>query len=178
MRLKVKKIKGGQEDKPTKLEVIENNPLIAKALVDYAAEKNMAGSGMRMKGSGWWDDFVGFLKRNKIISTGTKIGAYIATALGNPAIGTALTAASGAAGALGYGHMGMMGCGRHMGMRGSGLVNQLSQVGTGEVFGRTGMIQNQKTTRMKGGAAKSNTSAVPTTTTYNSVYSSRSSKRM
>lgn len=160
-----KKMKGG-EDKPTKLEVIQDNPVIAKALVDFAAEKNMAGSGMRMKGSGWWDDFVGWLKRNKVISSGTKIAAYIATALGNPAIGTALGAASTASGALGYG------------MRGSGLVNQLSQVGTGEVFGRTGMIQNQKTTRMKGGAVRSNTSAVPTTTTYNSVYSSRSSKRM
>lgn len=164
MRLKVKKIKGG-EDKPTKLEVIQDNPVIAKALVDFAAEKNMTGSGMRMKGSGWWDDFVGWLKRNKVISSGTKIAAYVATALGNPAIGTALTAASGAAGALGYG------------MRGSGLVNQLSQVGTGEVFGRTGMIQNQKTTRMKGGASFTS-AAVPTTTTYNSVYSSRTGKRM
>jgi hypothetical protein len=156
-------MKGG-EDKPTKLEVIQDNPVIAKALVDFAAEKNMAGSGMRMKGSGWWDDFVGFLKRNKIISTGTKIGAYIATALGNPAIGTALTAASGAAGALGYG------------MRGSGYVNQLSQVGTGMVFNRGGLIQNQKTTRMKGGAMKANTAAVPTSTTYNSVYSQASGK--
>lgn len=164
MRLKVKKMKGG-EDKPTKLEVIQDNPVIAKALVDFAAEKNMTGSGMRMKGSGWWDDFVGWLKRNKVISSGTKIAAYVATALGNPAIGTALTAASGAAGALGYG------------MRGSGLVNQLSQVGTGEVFGRTGMIQNQKTTRMKGGASFTS-AAVPTTTTYNSVYSSRTGKRM
>jgi len=162
MRLKVKKIKGG-EDKPTKLEVISENPVIAKALVDFAAEQK--GSGMRMKGSGWWQDFVDFLKRNKVISSGTKIAAYIATALGNPAIGTALGAASTAAGALGYG------------MRGSGLVNQLSQVGTGEVFGRTGMIQNQKTTRMKGGASFTS-AAVPTTTTYNSVYSSRTGKKM
>jgi len=163
MRLKVKKMKGG-EDKPTKLEVIQDNPVIAKALVDFAAEKNMAGSGMRMKGSGWWDDFVGWLKRNKVISSGTKIAAYIATALGNPAIGTALGAASTASGALGYG------------MRGSGYVNQLSQVGTGDVFGRTGLIQNQKTTRMKGGA-RYTSAAVPTTTTYNSVYSASSGKR-
>lgn len=162
MRLKVKKMKGG-EDKPTKLEVIQDNPVIAKALVDFAAEKNMAGSGMRMKGSGWWDDFVGWLKKNKVISTGTKIAAYIATALGNPAIGTALGAASTASGALGYG------------MRGSGYVNQLSQVGTGMVFNRSGLIQNQKTTRMKGGAMK-NTAAVPTSTTYNAVYSQYSGK--
>jgi len=163
MRLKVKKMKGGQEDKPTKLEVIQDNPVIAQALVDFAAEKGMAGSGMRMKGSGWWGDFVNWLKVNKVISSGTKIAAYVATALGNPAIGTALTAASGAAGALGYG------------MRGSGLVNKLSQVGTGLVFNRSGLIQNQKTTRMKGGAMK-NTAAVPTSTTYNSVYSQASGK--
>jgi hypothetical protein len=160
MRLKVKKMKGG-EDKPTKLEVIQDNPVIAKALVDFAAEQK--GSGMRMKGAGWWDSFIDFLKRNKVISSGTKIAAYVATALGNPAIGTALTAASGAAGALGYG------------MRGSGYVNQLSQVGTGLVFNRGGLIQNQKTTRMKGGAMK-NTAAVPTSTTYNAVYSQRSGK--
>jgi hypothetical protein len=163
MRLKVKKMKGG-EDKPTKLEVIQENPVIAKALLDYAAEKGIqAGSGMRMKGSGWFDDFVGWLKRNKVISSGTKIAAYIATALGNPAIGTALGAASTASGALGYG------------MKGRGLVNQISQVGTGMVFNRGGLIQNQKTTRtMKGGRMTS--AAVPTTTTYNSVYSSRSAK--
>jgi trans-2-enoyl-CoA reductase len=158
MRLKVKKIKGGADEKPTKLEVIQDNPVIAKALVDFAAEKGMAGSGMRMKGSGWWGDFVDFLKRNKVISSGTKIAAYIATALGNPAIGTALTAASGAAGAIGFGY-----------------VNKLSQVGTGMVFNRSGLIQNQKTTRMKGGAMK-NTAAVPTSTTYNSVYSQASGK--
>jgi len=165
MRLKVKKmIKGGQEDKPTKLEVIQENPVIAKALLDFAAEKGIqAGSGMRMKGSGWWGDFLDFLKRNKIISGATKIGSYIATALGQPEIGVALNAASSAAGAFGYG------------MKGRGLVNQISQVGTGMVFNRGGLIQNQKTTRtMKGGRKTS--SAVPTTTTYNSVYSSRSAK--
>jgi hypothetical protein len=160
MRLKVKKMKGG-EDKPTKLEVIQDNPVIAKALVDFAAEQK--GSGMRMKGAGWWDDFVGWLKRNKVISSGTKIAAYVATALGNPAIGTALTAASGAAGALGYG------------MRGGGYVNKLSQVGTGDIFGRTGLLQNQDTRRMKG-RGKANTAAVPTTTTYNAVFSARSGK--
>lgn len=162
MRLKVKKIKGG-EDKPTKLEVIQDNPVIAKALVDFAAEKGLSGSG-RMKGAGsWWDSFIDFLKRNKVISSGTKIAAYVATALGNPAIGTALTAASGAAGALGYG------------MRGGDYVNKLSQVGTGEVFGRTGLLQNQDTRRMKG-RGKANTAAVPTTTTYNAVFSARSGK--
>jgi len=163
MRLKVKKMKGG-EDKPTKLEVIQDNPVIAKALLDFAAEKGIqAGSGMRMKGSGWWGDFVDFLKRNKIISGATKIGSYIATALGQPEIGVALNAASSAAGAFGYG------------MKGRGLVNQISQVGTGMVFNRGGLIQNQKTTRtMKGGRMTS--AAVPTTTTYNSVYSSRSAK--
>ena len=159
MKLKVKKmIKGGQEDKPTKLEVIQDNPVIAKALVDFAAEKGLSGSG-RMKGRGsWWSSFVDWLKANKVISSGTKIAAYVATALGNPAIGTALTAASGAAGAIGFGY-----------------VNKLSQVGTGMVFNRSGLIQNQKTTRMKGGAMK-NTAAVPTSTTYNSVYSQASGK--
>lgn len=159
MRMKMK-MKGG-EDKPTKLEIIKENPVIAKALIDYAAEKGLSGSG-RMKGSGsWWSGFLDFLKRNKIISGATKIGSYIATALGQPEIGVALTAASNAAGAFGYGR---------------GYVNQLSQVGTGEVFGRTGLVQNQKTTRMKG-AGTFTSAAVPTTTTFNSVYSARSGKK-
>lgn len=161
MRTKMK-MKGGADEKPTKLDVIKENPVIAKALVDFAAEKGISGSGMKQKGSGWWSDFVDWMKRNKVISSGTKIAGYIATALGQPAIGTALGAASTAAGAFGYGR---------------GYVNQLSQVGTGEVFGRTGLIQNQKTTRMKGGA-RYTSAAVPTTTTYNSVFSAKSGKKM
>ena len=150
-----KMIKGGQEDKPTKLEVIQENPIIAKALVDFAAQQK--GSGMKGSGS-WWNQFIQFLQRNKVISTGTKIASYIATALGQVPLATALTAASGVSGAVGFGY-----------------VNKLSQVGTGLVFGQTGLLQNQDTRRMKG-RGRANTAAVPTTTTYNAVFSARSGR--
>ena len=154
----IKKMKGGADEKPTKLEVIQDNPVIAQALVEFAAQQK--GSGMKMKGSGsWWSSFIDFLKRNKVISTGTKIASYIAGALGAVPLATALTAASSVSGAVGFGY-----------------VNKLSQVGTGMVFNRSGLIQNQKTTRMKGGAMRANTAAVPTSTTYNAVYSQSSGK--
>ncbi len=188
----------------------------------YAKENKQVGAGKkrRMKGRGFWDD-VGnwfyqagqdinqFLKDSKIVSN---VAAYALPILG--AMGGALLTANplgatagGIAGkstadyirSQGYGHMGMKGC---------GYVNQLSQVGTGIVFNRTGLIENQQTTRMKGGAIRggdyldtlsifaplagvtlrnlditqkrlkggANTAAVPTSTTYNSVYSQRSGK--
>ena len=157
MRLKVNKMKGG-EDKLTKLDVIQDNPVIQEALVKFAAEQK--GSGMRMKGSGWWSDFVSWLKRNKVISIATKIGGAIAGAVGALPLATALGAISTGSSALGYGY-----------------VNNLSQVGTGMVFNRSGFIQNQKTTRMKGGAVNFTSAAMPTTTTYGAVYSSSSGKR-
>jgi len=151
----IKKMKGGADEKPTKLEVIQDNPVIAKALLEFAAQQK--GSGMKGSGS-WWGNFLNWLKANRVISTGTKIASYIAGALGAVPLATALTAASSVSGAVGFGY-----------------VNKLSQVGTGMVFNRSGLIQNQKTTRMKGGAMK-NTAAVPTSTTYNSVYSQASGK--
>jgi hypothetical protein len=151
----IKKMKGGADEKPTKLEVIQENPIIADALVEFA--KQQKGSGMKGSGS-WWSSFVDFLKRNKVISTGTKIASYIATALGQVPLATALTAASGVSGAVGFGY-----------------VNKLSQVGTGLVFGQTGLLQNQDTRRMKG-RGRANTAAVPTTTTYNAVFSARSGR--
>lgn len=133
----------GMGDKPTKLDIIKENPVIAQALLDYAKEKQI-GSGMRQAGGSWWDDFVGWLKRNKVISTASKIGGVIATALGNPAVGTALGAASTAANALGYGRR----------MVGNGYVNNLSKIGTkkmsaprlmgmGAIYSQNGMLVKQ-----------------------------------
>ncbi len=95
------KMKGG-EDKVTKLEVLQENPEIAKALKEFAAEKGMTGTG-RMMGKGWWSDFISWLKRNKVISTVSKIGGIIAGAVGALPLATALGAVSTGSSALGYG---------------------------------------------------------------------------
>jgi hypothetical protein len=111
--MKAKKTMKGGETKPlSKLEVLDKYPKIAAALQDFVAERQ-AGSGRRMMGSGWWDDFVSWLKENKVISTASKIGASIATAFGNVPIAAALSAASAGASTLGYGY-----------------VNNLSKIGT------------------------------------------------
>lgn len=115
--MKAKKTMKGGETKPlSKLEVLDKYPKIAAALQDFVAEKQAGGRmmmGGRMMGSGWWDDFVSWLKDNKVISTASKIGASIATAFGNVPIAAALSAASAGASTLGYGY-----------------VNNLSKIGT------------------------------------------------
>ncbi len=95
------KMKGG-EDKVTKLDILQENPKIAEALKEFAAEKGMTGTG-RMMGKGWWSDFVSWLKRNKVISTVSKIGGIIAGAVGALPLATALGAVSTGSSALGYG---------------------------------------------------------------------------
>jgi hypothetical protein len=62
-----------------------------------------------MTGSGWWSDFVDWLKANKVISTASKIGSAIAGAVGFVPLSTALGAVATGSSAYGYGkHTGGM----------------------------------------------------------------------
>jgi hypothetical protein len=99
--VKRKKMKGGA-DVPTltKQEVL-SDPKIKQALQTWAIQQG--GNGRRMTGSGWWDDFVGWLKSNKVISIASKIGSAIAGAVGFVPLSVALGGVSTTAGALGYG---------------------------------------------------------------------------
>lgn len=100
--VKRKKIKGGAEEVPTltKQEVLQD-PKIKEALKVWAVQQG--GKGRRMTGSGWWSDFVGWLRDNKVISTASKIGSAIAGAVGFVPLATALGAVSTGASAFGYG---------------------------------------------------------------------------
>lgn len=201
-----------------------------KEIQKQYAKENQAGAGKRgmkgkgrMKGKGFWQDAYNwfenagkdinqFLKDSKIVSN---VAAYALPILGS--MGAALLTANplgavagGIAGKSTADYIRSQGYG-HMDMKGSGYVNKLSQVGTGIVFNRGGLIQDQQTTRLKGGgmrggdyydtlemfaplagvslrnlaivqkqlkggAMRSNTAAIPTSTTYNSVYSQASGK--
>jgi len=99
--VKRKKMKGGQETPTlTKQEVLQD-PKIKEALKTWSIQQG--GGAMRMKGGGWWDDFVGWLKKNKVISVASKIGSAIAGAVGFVPLSVALGGVSTAAGAFGYG---------------------------------------------------------------------------
>jgi hypothetical protein len=101
--VKRKKMKGGQETPVlTKQEVLQD-PKIKEALKTWAVQQG--GNGRRMTGSGWWSTFVDWLKRNKVISTASKIGSAIAGAVGFVPLSTALGAVSTGASAYGYGAM-------------------------------------------------------------------------
>ena len=82
---------------------ILKNPDI-KRLADYY--KQQVGMGMirGQVGSGWWDNFVGWLKKNKVLSTVGSIITPIATTF-NPAIGTAVGVATKLASSQGFGMM-------------------------------------------------------------------------
>jgi hypothetical protein len=101
--VKRKKIKGGA-DVPTltKQEVLAD-PKIKEALQTWAIQQG--GKGRRMTGSGWWSDFVDWLKANKVISTASKIGSAIAGAVGFVPLSTALGAVATGSSAYGYGKM-------------------------------------------------------------------------
>ena len=102
--VKRKKTMKGGADVPTitKEEVLQD-PKIKQALQTWAIQQG--GKGRRMTGSGWWSDFVDFLKRNKDISVSSKIGSAIAGAVGFVPLSVALGGVSTTAGALGYGKM-------------------------------------------------------------------------
>jgi hypothetical protein len=101
-----KTMRGGQETPTlTKVEVLQD-PKIKEALRAWSIQQGGGGgknSINRMMGRGWWDDFVNWLKRNKVISTVSKIGSAIATATGFVPLATALGAVSTGASAFGYG---------------------------------------------------------------------------
>ena len=92
--------RGGASMTLSKQEILKD-PMIQKALRAYSQQ----GAG-RMTGRGWWEDFVGFMKKNKVISTGSKIGAMIAAATGNVPLSTALGGISTGASTLGFGRRG------------------------------------------------------------------------
>lgn len=100
--VKRKKTMKGGADAPvlTKQEVLAD-PKIKEALKTWSIQQG--GKGRRMTGSGWWSDFVGWLKANKVISTASKIGSAIAGAVGFVPLSTALGAVSTGASAYGYG---------------------------------------------------------------------------
>ncbi len=101
--VKRKKMKGGQETPVlTKQEVLAD-PKIKEALKTWAIQQG--GNGRRMTGSGWWSDFVDWLKRNKVISTVSKVGSAIAGAVGFVPLSTALGAVATGSSAYGYGAM-------------------------------------------------------------------------
>jgi hypothetical protein len=104
--VKRKRTKGGA-DAPvlTKQEVLAD-PKIKQALQAFVAQQG-GGAKMRQIGGGWWDDFVGWLKKNKVISIASKIGSAIANATGFVPLGVALGGVSATASSLGYGRGGM-----------------------------------------------------------------------
>jgi hypothetical protein len=105
--VKRKKQKGGA-DTLTKQEVLQD-PKIKEAFKSYVAQQGGGSMYMRrMKGMGWWDDFVSWLRDNKVISTASKIGSAIAGAVGFLPLSTALGAVGSASSALGYGRKRMI----------------------------------------------------------------------
>lgn len=105
--VKRKRTKGGADTMTsapvmTKQEVLQD-PKIKQALQTWVAQQG-GGAKYRQIGGGWWDDFVNFLKRNKVISIASKIGSAIAGAVGFVPLSTALAGVSTTAGALGYGY--------------------------------------------------------------------------
>ena len=109
---KKKSMKGGAEVPSLTKEEVLSDPKIKQALQMYVSQ---GGARMQMGGS-WWGSFTKFLKDNKVISVGSKIGSAIANATGYLPLGVALAGVSSTASALGYGKR----------MRGGALVATLS----------------------------------------------------
>lgn len=99
---KTRKLRGGESTSISKQDVLKD-PMVKEALKSFIAQQGGGAIMMKMKGSGWWDDFTGFLKRNKVISVGSKIGQAVANASGYLPLGKALGAISVGSSALGYG---------------------------------------------------------------------------
>jgi len=164
----------GMGDAPmSKLEVLDKYPKIAEALQQYASEKQM-GSG-RMMGGSWWGDFVDWLKRNKVISSVSKIGATIAGAFGAVPLATALSAVSAGSSVLGYGYVNTLSTlGTKKRMKGKGPVSQNASgaltgkrvMGRGPIYSQNGMLVKQPT--QSGGGMRGNVMG-GATTQYNVV---------
>jgi hypothetical protein len=97
-----KKLRGGQETPVLTKEEVLSDPKIKEALKAWSIQQG-GGMKMRMTGSGWWGDFVGWLKKNKVISIASKIGSAVANATGFVPLGVALGGVATASSALGYG---------------------------------------------------------------------------
>ena len=122
----------------TKQEVLAD-PQIKQALKAYASQ---GGSKMRQMGAGWWDDFVNWLKDNKVISIASKIGSAIANATGFVPLGVALGGVATASSALGYGKM-----------KGRGIDEDAQAVARG-IVGRQAMRITRPRPMMRGGEAQ------------------------
>lgn len=97
---KVKKsMKGGASK-----EILKNPDI--KRLAEYYKQQTGMGMVRGQVGSGWFDSFVGWLKRNKILSTAGSIISPIAKAF-NPVLGTAVDVGTKLASSQGFGR-GMM----------------------------------------------------------------------
>jgi hypothetical protein len=96
-----KMMMGGQETPVlTKQEVLAD-PKIKEALKAWSIQQG--GNGRRQTGGNWWANFIGWLKRNKVISTASKIGSAIAGAVGFVPLSTALGAVATGSSAYGFG---------------------------------------------------------------------------
>jgi hypothetical protein len=157
MRRKMK-MRGMGDEPMSKLEVLDKYPKIAEALQQYAAEKQ-SGSG-RMIGGSWWGDFVDWLKRNKVISSASKIGATIATAFGAVPLATALTAVSAGSSAIGYGYVNNL----------SKIGSKRTVMGKGAIYSQNGMLVKQP--RQSGGRMMNMMGGA--TTQMNAVYTEQS----
>ena len=97
---------GGQETPVlTKVEVLAD-PKIKEALKVWSIQQG--GGAMKQFGGGWWSDFVDWLKKNKVISSVSKVAGAIAGATGFVPLATALGAVSTGASAFGYGRKGII----------------------------------------------------------------------
>jgi hypothetical protein len=94
-------MKGGQDVSILTKQEVLSDPKIKEALKTWSIQQG--GGAMRMTGSGWWADFTGWLKKNKVISTVSKIGSAIANATGFVPLGVALGSVAAGSSALGYG---------------------------------------------------------------------------
>lgn len=156
-----KRMMKGMGDEPmSKAEVLDKYPKIAKAFDKYVSE-TQSGSGMRRQsGKGLWDDFVGWLKANKVISGASKLGATIATAFGAIPLAAGLSGVSAAASTLGYGYVNNL----------SRIGSKKMMMGRGEIYAQNGMLVKQpkqsggRMMNMMGGA----------TTQFNAVYTEAS----
>jgi hypothetical protein len=90
--------RGGQATPSVSKAQVIQDPVIKDALKAYVAQK-----GGRQVGAGWWEDFTGWLRKNKVISTASRIGSAVAGAVGYLPLSTALTAVEKGSSSLGYG---------------------------------------------------------------------------
>jgi hypothetical protein len=95
-----KRMIGGADIPSLTKEEVLSDPKIKQALQMYASQ---GGARKMQMGGGWWGDFTKWLKDNKVISIGSKVGSAIANATGYLPLGVALAGVSSTASSLGYG---------------------------------------------------------------------------